>query len=239
MDKRWFFATAMVAVSFSTVGCVAQRATSSAARLAAASLSTINSAQPGNPVAAASRVEPATSLSVGSRGAPATSAQTSDAGRRPINATCPVLVGVVVDPRVTSEWKGVVVAFSDIVAKSAWDADSAAYVANLPRTSGSAGDLAPVIRRRPTASRVLSVLPAEPAPRGAAIGSPDGVPSFALPASLPASLPPMAAPAAAPAVVPAALPPVKVPAKEAGGHGGGLLGDEEECPGGVCRVPGT
>lgn len=191
---------------------------------------------------------------------------------KPINATCPVMLGNPVDPKVTADWKGATIAFCDANARATWTADPARYAGNLPRISGSGGDgvLAPPVARRrtPSTARVVAAIPK--APPVAAIGSPDGSSAGApvalpvaasaglamgspdgAPLALPKAVAPVARPAA-PAVVakPAAakppatklapIGPVKVPVAPAAVP---PLGDDhgedcEDCPGGVCRVPG-
>ncbi|MBL9087891.1 MAG: hypothetical protein JNM10_12210 [Planctomycetia bacterium] len=196
---------------------------------------------------------------------------------KPINATCPVMLGNPVDPKVTAEWKGAMIAFCDVNARSTWTADPARYAGNLPRISGSGGDgvLAPPVARRrtPSAARVVAAIPKAP-PVGA-IGSPDGSSSaapvaqpiaapaaFAMgspdgaPLALPKTVAPVARPAAPAVVVAPSAPkpatvkppatklapigPVKAPIAPAAVPplGDGHEEDCEDCPGGVCRVPG-
>lgn len=192
----------------------------------------------------------------------ATAGVGAPASGKPVNATCPVMLGNPVDPTVTAAWKGVTVAFCDPSARTAWLADPARYAGNLPRLSGSGG-AAPVARRRavPSSARLVAAAAKPAAPTGAAIGSPDG----ALPAPRRTVVPPevfSGSPDGALAVVPAAAPaprkpsapaakpaPAKVPALGAGTSPvtppatpaievPGEHGEDEECPGGVCRVPG-
>ncbi len=193
---------------------------------------------------------------------------------KPINATCPVMLGNPVDPKVTAEWKGAIVAFCDANARSTWSADPARYAGNLPRISGLSGSgsdgalAAPVARRRtPSAARVVAAIPKAPpvaaigspdgstagvpmpvaAPAAFAMGSPDGValplapvakPVVVAPAPKPVVGKPVAGKQLAPKVTPI-LPgktPVTPPAVPVVGDDHGE--DCEDCPGGVCRVPG-
>ncbi len=217
-----------------------------------------------------------------------------------INATCPVMLGNPVDPKVTTEWKGATVAFCDASARSTWAADPSRYAGNLPafpslstasgptvsgptvlgvsRLSGSGTDLAPVARRKtPSAARVVAAIPKAPV-AGAAIGSPDAAPAVVAPialramplATVPAAPVPTAAlgsPDGAPLTLPAPRPvtavaapapkPIGTPVRASGNATikvparvpvtppstpsvplGDDHGDDEECPGGVCRVPG-
>lgn len=107
---------------------------------------------------------------------------------RPINATCPVLLGNPVNARFTSTWQGRVVAFSDATAKSMWDAGPSRYAGNLPGMA-SASIASPLVAPAPAAATPVK-------------------PSVAAPPPLPVSAP-------APAVE-----------------------EDEDCPGGNCRIPG-
>ena len=140
------------------------------------------------------------------------------------NATCPVLVGNPVDSRITSSWGGYTIAFSSSTAKLMWDADPSRYAGNLPGASGSA---------------------AYAAARPVAVGEPARV---LPPPSAARVLPPVAArtaPApfltARPAVVAKPMPAAVVAPTNVGspdGEPSPADGECEDCPGGVCRVPG-
>lgn len=259
MRKPWILAAASSALALS--GCVSQRAEAVARAQAAPA---------GVEVTSTRLVADGSSARLATPGV----AAKAPAGK-PINATCPVMLGNPVDPKVTAEWKGAIVAFCDVNARATWAADPARYAGNLPRISGSGSDgalAAPVARRRtPSSARVVAAIPK--APPVTAIGSPDGSPlavaapaAFAMGspdgASIPLPVAPKAAAMPAPAVAkpvvvapasakPAAVkpaaakvapvlpgktpitPPAAVPP----------LGDDhgedcEDCPGGVCRVPG-
>ena len=148
---------------------------------------------------------------------------------RAINATCPVLVGTPVDPAITTRWKGATIAFSSTTARLMWETDPSRYSANVSGLSGSAGDaeaafakLAPAAGPAAASGTIVSVSPG-PTTRvvsGAAAASP----GVAAPRATPAVAPVAAAMHAAPVAVPAT--------KSADGE------ECEECPGGVCRVPG-
>ena len=152
----------------------------------------------------------------------ATPAPLARAGSASYNATCPVLVGNPISTRYTSEWKSRTIAFSSATAKMMWDADPARYAGNLPGRSGSAGDelvrpAAPVVATAPMTQMapVTPMAPMTPAlPRAAAIR----------PAAM---AKPMPAAVLAPRA--AAVPVIEQPSAD---------GECEDCPGGVCRVPG-
>jgi len=259
MPKPWILAVACAA--WTLPGCAAQRAEAVARAQAPAAGDT-------TAVTSTRLITDASSVRLATPGVGATAI----AGK-PVNATCPVMLGNPVDPKVTAEWKGATVAFCDASARATWTADPSRYAGNLPRLSGSGTDAAPVARRRtPSAARVVAAIPKAPtadaaigspdaapaivAPRGdgapmavavpvAALGSPDGAP-MALPAPRPVTALAAPSPKAAPKAVavpekaairgPAKLPiaPPTTPVIPLGDD----HGDDEECPGGVCRVPG-
>lgn len=141
---------------------------------------------------------------------------------RAINATCPVLVGTPVDPTITTRWKGSTIAFSSTTARLMWETDPSRYSANVAGLSGSAGDseaafakLAPAAGPAAASGMIVPTSPAVGARvvSGAAVASP-----VVASAPAPKPAPAVAVPAAAPA------------------HADGE--ECEECPGGVCRVPG-
>ncbi|MFO0933497.1 MAG: hypothetical protein U1E39_12410 [Planctomycetota bacterium] len=248
MRKPWILAAACSTLALS--GCVSQRAEAVARAQAAPA---------GAEVTSTRLVADGSSARLSTPGV----AAKAPIGK-PINATCPVMLGNPVDPKVTAEWKGVTIAFCDVNARSTWSADPARYAGNLPRISGSGGDgalAAPVARRRtPSTARVVAAIPK--APPVTAIGSPDGSPmAVAAPAAFamgspdgaaaPLPVAPKAVVVAPPAAKPAA---VKPPASKVAPILPGKtpvtppaavppLGDDhgedcEDCPGGVCRVPG-
>lgn len=260
MRKPWILAAACSTLALS--GCVSQRAEAVARAQAAPA---------GVEVTSTRLVAEGSSARLST---PAVAAK-APAGK-PINATCPVMLGNPVDPKVTAEWKGAIVAFCDANARATWSADPARYAGNLPRISGSGGDgalAAPVARRRtPSAARVVAAIPKAPpvtaigspdgssgsvpmpvaAPAAFAMGSPDGAalplapvakPVVVAPAAKPIAGNPVAGkPASVKPVAPKVTPivpgktPVTPPAVPAIGEEHGE--DCEECPGGVCRVPG-
>jgi hypothetical protein len=124
------------------------------------------------------------------------------------------MLGNPVDPSVTAVWNGRTVAFSDAQARALWEASPSRYAGNLPGfASGSAGDAS-----GPTSARLVA------GPRAAA------PPSGAFQAVLP-PLPTARRLAIAPPVTVVGSPDgdEEEPALEC--H------DEEECPGGNCRLP--
>ena len=265
MRKPWILAAACSTLALS--GCVSQRAEAVARAQAVPATSDAGPAS-GAAVTSTRLVADGSTARLATPGV----AAKVPAGK-PINATCPVMLGNPVDPKVTVEWKGALVAFCDANARATWAADPARYAGNLPRISGSGGDgalAAPVARRRtPSTARVVAAIPK--APPVAAIGSPDGS-AMPLPVAAPAAfamgspdgaalpLPaaPVARPVAAPkpiAVAPAAVKPAVKPAAPklapvlpgktpvAPPAAVPVVGDDhgedcEDCPGGVCRVPG-
>lgn len=163
---------------------------------------------------------------------------------RPINATCPVMLGSPVDPSVTTSFNGRVVAFADLSSRTKWLSDPGRYSQNVPGVGGfgSASD-GPVFATSSPSSTMSSpsyVMPA--APRVSAPLAAPELPSFAMPAAPPPPAPlPVAARAPyvpAPVIVPAAPPaPAPVaPSASADADAGGTCTDGD-CPGGNCKLP--
>jgi hypothetical protein len=175
------------------------------------------------------------------------------AALRPINATCPVMLGSPVDPSVTASYQGRVVAFSNSTSRSAWLADPERFARNLPGTAGfgSSSD-GPVFATMPApvAAPPAAYVPSEPAPapayaplppaaarRTAAYVAPAPVPTYvAAPPPAPSSAP---ATVVAPRPVPVAACPVApapAPAAAEADDTGGVCVDGE-CKGGNCALP--
>lgn len=182
--------------------------------------------------------------------APATAV--AGASGRPVNATCPVMLGNPVDPAVTAVYQGRVIAFSDYTARWKWNTDPSRYADNLPRTaSGSASDLIPVGSPAPVfASRTATPAPANevlpvdptlpsfdslPPVRSAPVLPPPGrMPAAAAAVTSPHAMPPLVPPTPPAATAKAPAPaPAAAPSFEDLTHG-----EDEECPGGNCRLPG-
>jgi hypothetical protein len=132
------------------------------------------------------------------------------------------MLGVPVDPKVTSHWHGRTIAFSDVGARARWEASPDRYSANLPGfASGSSTDTP--IR---SSARIVAMPPAQaPAACPAAAAVP--APRPAAPTA--AVAPPPAKPVAPPVV---AAPPARPAPDPAFGEG------DDCCPGGNCRLPG-
>ena len=160
------------------------------------------------------------------------------AALRPINATCPVMLGSPVDPSVTASYQGRVVAFSDARSRTAWLAEPERYTRNLPGTAGfgSSSDgavfaAAPAPSARTEAPAYAPLPPtvtsrpmyAEPAPMYAPLPSPSSAPA--------AVLAPAPRPTPAPAVTRAAAPPPSPAAAPEDEDAGGV------CTGGNCGLP--
>jgi hypothetical protein len=155
---------------------------------------------------------------------PAPAPRTESFAMRSVNGTCPVLIGTPVDPSITTRWKGSTIAFSSTTARLMWETDPARYSANVAGLSGSAGDSAPAFARMAPAAGPAAasgtIVTTNPAPGASRVLSGASV----------------ASPAVAPAHVAAQKPAVVAgPAAAPAAH----ADDEcEDCPGGVCRVPG-
>ncbi len=169
------------------------------------------------------------------------------AALRPINATCPVMLGSPVDPSVTASYQGRVVAFSNSTSRSAWLADPERFARNLPGTAGfgSSSD-GPVFATMPAPSAPRAAyVPAEPAPAPTYSPLPPAAPrrtAYAEPAPAPtfvAAPPPP--PPSAPATVLAPRPvPVPVAACPIAPAPAAAPDDEEAggvCTGGNCALP--
>lgn len=208
-----------------------------------ASLAPARSYAPGTVVLSSRPGAPSTAAAPSPLPAPrARSSQELAARLRPINATCPVLLGAPVDSSVTTSWNGRVVAFADVASRAAWLADPERYARNLPGTSafGSATDVptfaaaapAPVTPRvsRPLAAPEVPAFPLPtPLPTPAPVARPE------LPAAPAAAIlaPAVPAPVAAPAPAPA---PAAAPAPSADPDAGGTC-EGGDCPGGNCKLP--
>lgn len=111
---------------------------------------------------AAPRSIPQATAARGASPAPATLvATTCVRSRRPLNATCPVMVGNPIDARFTSVWKGQVVAFCDGTAKAVFDVNPVPYEANLPTAPGSVEEGIALLVRAP-AGPAAAPAPAQP-----------------------------------------------------------------------------
>jgi hypothetical protein len=155
---------------------------------------------------------------------------------RACNATCPVMVGMPIDPACTATWRGRCVAFCDVDARSLWEADPGTFASNLPPTLSETPIRAPF----PGAKLVAAPPPA------AASASP-----LAARASGPAvAKKPASAPTTSGAVSSGSVPlaptrepkVVKLTAQPAHGSPsapGDLFGEDEdcECKDGSCRLP--
>jgi hypothetical protein len=131
---------------------------------------------------------------------------------RPVNATCPVMLGTPVDGSVTTSYNGRVIAFADTSSRAKWLGDPDRYARNLPAGAGfgSASD-GPVFAASSTA-RAYPDSRVSPPRVSAPLASPE-LPPLAMP-STPAPLPPIARsliedPLAAP-----------IPSDDAGPHAG-------------------
>ena len=181
---------------------------------------------------------------------------------RSVNATCPVMLGNPVDPAVTAVYQGRVIAFSDYTARWKWNTDPDRYAVNLPRmASGSSSDTIPVFATRdagrgmttpsPIAAPTAAPLPQDPTlpsfdalppVRSMPSMPPASMPSSAAAVTSPRAMPPLPLPAAAPVVrtpvVRAPAPPPAPVAPAAPSLEDMEHGEDEECPGGNCRLPG-
>jgi hypothetical protein len=148
--------------------------------------------------------------------------------RRSLNATCPVLVGNPVDPQITTQWNGRTVAFCSPSARVMWEADPSRYASNLPPTTSTASLLG--TSSLPAAAAIApAARPVAPVVRAAA-------PAPLAPAVL-ATTPPCRVPAPAANVVKLSSP--GSASSIGGAHAAPSLdGECDECPGGVCRIPG-
>jgi hypothetical protein len=132
---------------------------------------------------------------------------------RPCNATCPVMVGMPVDPACTVTWHGCCVAFCDAYARGRWEASPATFASNLPPTLSETPIRAPFPGAR---------LVAAPAPAPAEARKPVAAPPAASVASVP--LAPVPSPKASPGAGPIDL------------FGEGEC-EDGECKDGSCRLP--
>jgi hypothetical protein len=167
------------------------------------------------PIVLSSRTSPAAVASPAPLPAPRVRAASEIAARlRPINATCPVLLGSPIDPSVTTSYNGRVIAFADVSSRSRWLADPAQYARNLPGVGGfgSATD-APVFATAQV--RPLPSYESAPPRVSAPLASPE-LPAFSMPTapvaipsapSRPAYATPSAIVPVAPVQVSPALPP--------------------------------
>ncbi|HVG94725.1 MAG TPA: hypothetical protein VND21_09775 [Planctomycetota bacterium] len=163
---------------------------------------------------------------------------------RACNATCPVMVGMPVDPACTATWRGRRVAFCDVDARNLWEADPGTFASNLPPTLSETPIRAPF----PGAKLAAAQARALPLAAGAS-ATPLAAGASALPAAPAAAKKTSAPTTGAPSSgsVPLAPTPepkvVKVTAQPAHGSpsapGGDLFGDDEdcECKDGSCRLP--
>ena len=192
------------------------------------------------------------------------------ASGRPMNATCPVMLGNPVDPAVTAVFQGRVIAFSDYTARWKWNTEPERYAVNLPRSaSGSSSDTIPVAAMGPVpavggsgpvfATRSNEPLPLDPTlPSFETLPPARSAPVLPPPSQLPAASVAVTSPRATPPLVPRTPAPVakgpvaKGPSLKLPGatmpavppaEGAPSLedlthGEDEECPGGNCRLPG-
>ena len=148
------------------------------------------------------------------------------------NATCPVLLGNPVDPRINSDWNGHVIAFSSTTAKLMWDADPSRYASNLTGVYDSSDPKGSWGSSSDAIARPLAVAPSAPSaphPVLAVAPAPAGVRVVATP--------PCAAPVRAAAPAPCGSKPAPVIVQPSPCEP--VIGGEcDECPGGNCRIPG-
>jgi len=186
------------------------------------------------------------------------------ASGRPVNATCPVMLGNPVDPAVTAVFQGRVIAFSDYTARWKWNTEPERYAVNLPRSaSGSSSDTIPVPSMGGSgpvfATRTNEPLPLDPTlPSFETLPPARSAPVLPPPSQLPVANVAVTSPRAMPPLVPRTPAPVEkgpvakgptlklpgatMPALPPAETAPSLLdpahGEDEECPGGNCRLPG-